>query len=378
MKKMIALIVVASVMLLAACQGASETQGETGTSTNSGLVSENETSDASKDKEEYVIGLSMPGMNGSAADSYEKIIEAFEAYPNVKVVDTNAGNNAMTQVTDIENLIGMDADLIIAKTVDNTTAAPALNAARAKGIPVVVFDGNCVDANGEPAYDHFFGSNDYEIGVFLAEQMIEKYGETANYVLYEGPAGISVFKDRAEGFHSVIDQYSGWVMLASQTGVPGRANDQVIMENWIQAYGDKIDVVIDFTDENAIGASNALAASDITKDIKIASVTGQMEVMPYVIDGTVLVEVATSSNVIPMVPACYAILTEGAEIPQNYICPPYAIGAEEAEEYYIEGEFRMDDYDHQNNPLILGGLEYYAAEGYEWFDEKNYDNIFIN
>lgn len=331
---------------------------------------------AQPEEREYVVGLSMPNMNGTAADSYEKILEGFKKYPNVKVIDTNAQSNAMTQVSDLENLIEMGVDLLLVKTLDTTTAAPTLNAAREKGIPVVVFDGNCVDSNGDPAYDHFFGADNYTIGVTMAEELIKKYGETANYVMYEGPAGISVFMDRAEGFHSVIDQHEGWVMLSSQTGLPGRATDQVIMENWIQAYGDKIDVVVDFTDENAIGAINAIDASNLSKNIKIASVNAQMEVLPYVEDGRIIVEVATSDFIIPLVPACYAIMTKGAEIPQDYITPLYVLSAEEAAEFYIEGGYRVDEYNPRSNPVILIGLEYYAEQGYEWFDESNYEEIF--
>ena len=85
--------------------------------------------------------------------------------------------------------------------------------------------------------------------------------------------------------HKGIDD--NYKILASQVGNFSRTESQTAMENLIQSYGDEIDVVYAHSDDNGIGAINAIKAAGLTpgKDIQVFGVDGTTDGLQAIIDG---------------------------------------------------------------------------------------------
>jgi ABC-type sugar transport system substrate-binding protein len=141
----LAVIVVASLVLLAAC--GAETQETTtqppatGASTTGASTTGAPTTQAATGEKE-LIGVCLPGLDNPLMLEIKETFETnFGDKYDVKV--SSADGNANTQAAQVENYTAMHAKFIFAMAVEATSLLPKLEAARAAGVLVMV-------AGGEP------------------------------------------------------------------------------------------------------------------------------------------------------------------------------------------------------------------------------------
>ncbi len=275
-------------------------------------------------------------------------------YPEIELFSAEANAQAMKQVSDVEDLIAKGVDLLLVKPKDEATLATTLQQARAQGIKVILFDRY---VQGDP-YDVFVGCDDVEIGRILGKGIAEALGGKGNVVLCEGTAGASSYMDRIEGFKAALEEYPDVKILASQPSTAKREDGKAIMENWIQAHGDKINAAVALTDATTMGIIQAIDESGL-KNIVVGSVNGSMEALKAVVDGKIHVEVAVSSSVIPALPIMWEMLNGNMNFPQKIISPPFVVTPDNAMDYYDETLFRFDEYEPKTNPLVQGCIDKY-------------------
>jgi len=103
------------------------------------------------------------------------------------------------QVKNIEDLVNMMVDGIIVVPMDDTAPIPALQKAKAAGIPVVVADAGIAEGN-EDLYEVFVGTNNFESAKAAGEHAVKLFPDGAKAIIVRGASGAKNAELRSNGF----------------------------------------------------------------------------------------------------------------------------------------------------------------------------------
>ncbi len=236
------------------------------------------------------IGLAQMHYTNAFREAETKsVIDAFEAV-GCEVVWNEAKNDTATQIANVNDLLAQDIDYLLLPPKEEAGLVPALEAAKAAGVPVILLDRS---ANGTPGEDYVTAirSNAIAEGEWCADWIIENYPDGCNIVEIFGAPGSTTAMDRSKGFMDKINAAGEkYVLLDTQVGNNMRAEAQTCMENMLQAHGDKIDVVVTHSDEMTFGALQAIDGMGMTpgEKIKVLSIgDGSSALLDEIVAGRV-------------------------------------------------------------------------------------------
>ena len=235
---------------------------------------------------QFTVGFSQMESDNPWRIAETNSIKAEAQKRGVPLVVTDAQGQTAKQVSDVEDLIARRVNMIFLAPREFEGLAPALQAAKAANIPVVLVDRA---AAGTPGTDYktLLASNFIEQGQRAAEWLAKATGGKAKIVQLTGTPGASVAADREKGFRDEIAKYPGMEIIASQTGNFTRAEGERVMQNLAQSLGPKITAVYAHNDEMALGAIQALksAGRKPGQDVIIVSVDGQKAALQAIMAG---------------------------------------------------------------------------------------------
>lgn len=201
-----------------------------------------------------------------------------------KVIFADANDDTAQQISDLEDMIAQSPDYLVIAPREQEGYENVLEEAKDAGIKVVLYD-----RYAEGDYDVLIQCDYILEGENVGQAVVDTFGDTdeINIVELTGTPGADVTAQRSEGFMNIISQHSNYKILASQVGNFSRTESQTAMENLIQSYGDEIDVVYAHSDDNAIGAINAIKAAGLKpgEDIIVYGVDGTKDGLQAVIYG---------------------------------------------------------------------------------------------
>jgi len=201
------------------------------------------------------------------------------------LVMLDAGQDAQTQITQVENLIAQKVDVIIVAAVDSDAILPAIEMCEEAGIPLV---GVNMLFNTEEPY-HYVGPDDVLAGELEMQYAIDEIGGEGNVVILEGPIGQSAQIQRLEGNQNILGKYEGKIeVLAQQTANWSREEALTLVENWLETFSGQIDAIVAHNDEMALGAIQALEAAGLSDEIVVTGVDAILDGCNAVKDGTLL------------------------------------------------------------------------------------------
>lgn len=205
---------------------------------------------------------------------------------NDKLLVTNAQSDLNKQISDIKSMLDRGAQLLVVAPLNSDGLQPALDAAKAKKVPVVTIDRK---VTSQPCTDYltFIGSNFVEQGKRAAQEMVRVTGGTGKVAILLGASGNNVTTDRTSGFKDELAKTAGLSVVAEQTGEFDRSKGQAVMEQLIQSHPD-ITAVYAENDEMGVGAVNALKTAGKTpgKDVKVVSIDGTRNAVQLIADGS--------------------------------------------------------------------------------------------
>jgi len=203
-----------------------------------------------------------------------------------KLLVTNAQSDLNKQISDIKSMLDRGAQLLVVAPLNSDGLQPALDAAKAKKVPVVTIDRK---VTSQPCTDYltFIGSNFVEQGKRAAQAMAKATGGTGKVAILLGSSGNNVTTDRTQGFKDELAKTPGLSVVAEQTGEFDRSKGQSVMEQLIQSHPD-ITAVYAENDEMGVGAVNALktAGKAPGKDVKVVSIDGTRNAVQLIADGS--------------------------------------------------------------------------------------------
>lgn len=285
-----------------------------------------------------------------------------------------ANNDIATQVSQIENMIAVNPDVLVVASIDGSALGTALQGAKGLGISVISYDRLIMQSDAVSYYATF----DNELVGELQGQYIEDKLDLKNA---KGPFNIELFTGSSDdnncnyffgGAMKILQPYidsgklvvrSGSTTLAEcATANWSTEEAQKRMENILAAYyqdGTKLDAVLSSNDSVANGITNALVAS-YKGDFPI--LTGQdcdITSVKNIIAGKQSMSIfkdtrQLASKVVEMVTA----IIEGKEVPVNdtesydngkgivptYLCQPVFADQDNYKEVLIDsGYYKESD-----------------------------------
>lgn len=238
MKKLSILIVVGVLgfsMLLGGCAGESTTKS---------------------DGDTIKIGLAMNTLNNPFFVALKEGAEAEAKENGVELVITDSQGDPGKQLSDVENLLQQNLDVIIINPADSDAVVQAVRIANEAGVPVVTVDRQ---ANGGEVMTHI-GFDALKSGSISATFLVEALGGTGKVVELQGILGTNVGRDRSKGFNDHIAANSDIEIVARQSANFDRGEALKVMEDILQAHS-KIDGVYAANDEMVLGALAAIEAA---------------------------------------------------------------------------------------------------------------------
>jgi erythritol transport system substrate-binding protein len=185
-----------------------------------------------------------------AADAKAKAL----GYETV-VLSHDDDSNKQDQMFDAA--IASRAAAIILDNAGADATIGAIKKAKAAGIPVFLIDRE-INETGLAVSQ--IVSNNFQGAVLGGEAFVKLMGESGNFVELVGKESDTNAGIRSKGYHEVIDQYPGLVMVARQSANWSQTEAFAKMESIIQANPD-IKGVICGNDTMAMGAMAALKAA---------------------------------------------------------------------------------------------------------------------
>ncbi len=154
-----------------------------------------------------------------------------------KFIMTDANGDATKQVSDIQDLLNQDIDLLLVNPATADALDPIVGRAMRKGIPVV---SAARRVKTDDNFVSFVTASDTALARMSAQWMVEKLGGKGNIVLLPGLAGASPAELRLSAAKEVFAQAPGIKILDTQYTGWSPANGKKIMSAIIQRYGKDI------------------------------------------------------------------------------------------------------------------------------------------
>lgn len=227
-----------------------------------------------------VVGASMLSLQSEFVVNVKDAMENYAGENGVKLIVNDAQRTADKQVQQIETFISQKVDAIILNPCEVEASSPAVEKAKAAGIPVIN-----VNSETSATPDGFVGSDDEESGTIAMEQIAKLLGGKGNIVIIDGYMGQTAQIKRAIGAKRILEKYPDINVLAEQTAEWDRAKAMSLMENWIQSYGDKINAVFAHNDEMGMGALQALEQAKLKDKVVVVSIDAIADALQAVKDG---------------------------------------------------------------------------------------------
>jgi ribose transport system substrate-binding protein len=275
---------------------------------------------ARKDAGQFVVGFSQMESDNPWRLAETKSLKDEAAKRGVQLVVTDAQGQTAKQVADVEDLIARHVSVILLAPREYEGLAPALQAAKAAKIPVILVDREAKGKAGED-YVTLLASNFVEQGRRAGEWLAAQTNGTANIVELSGTPGASVAADRAKGFRDEIAKHPNMKIIASQTGNFSRATAQGVMQNIAQSLGKQINAVYAHNDEMALGAVQALTAAGLKPgtDVKVVSVDGERAALEAIDRGELGATVESNPRFGPLAFETIDKLRKGETLPPKIL-----------------------------------------------------------
>jgi galactofuranose transport system substrate-binding protein len=241
-------------------------------------------------KDTYKVGFAQTESNNPWRIAQTNSMQSEAEKRGWQLVYTDAAGSAAKQVADVNSMIAQGVDLIFLAPREEIPLVPAIMAAKAASIPVILLDRNVDQSLAKAGEDYvcFIGSDFVEEGRRIAEWMVANANGKSKIIQLEGTTGSSPANDRKKGFDDFIAGNTAFTLLASQTGDFNRDKGRQVAETLLQAHPDA-DIIYAHNDEMAIGAISALEAAGKVAgtEVMILSIDGGREIVQLIIDGKV-------------------------------------------------------------------------------------------
>jgi ribose transport system substrate-binding protein len=311
-----ALAIGGAALLMAACSG--------------GAPATQQASSAAQTKSgEITIGFSISTMQNPFFVSMADGIKQGEAEQGVKVIVSDASDDASKQANDVLNFISQHVSAVVLNPTDGDAIVSSVKALNAANIPVITVDRR---ANGGTVVTHI-GTDNVIAGQIAAKTLFDSIGGKGKIAILEGVPGASSTRDRSTGFQNVLKDFPGIQVVASQTANFQRAEGLSVAQNLLQANPD-LTAILSMNDEMALGAVEAIRAAGQQSTVKTIGIDGGADAVKAVKDGSLVATIAQQSKLMGSESIVNAVkVAKGDSVPADQPVDVIVINSSNVDKY---------------------------------------------
>ncbi len=200
-----------------------------------------------------------------------------------ELIVMDAAFDPAKQISDIEDMIQQDVDVMLIDPVDSKGIQASLEAC----IPIITYNSPVDDTESVVSN---VASDNFMAGQLIGEALAEALDYKGEVVMLTYNVA-KVCLDRAEGFIDAISKYPDIKIVDSQEIQPGVDTALPVMENMLQAHP-RLSGVFALNDPSAIGCAAAVESAGLLDSIKIVGVDGSSEGKIAISEGKMLASAA--------------------------------------------------------------------------------------
>ncbi|ACA32618.1 D-xylose ABC transporter substrate-binding protein [Histophilus somni] len=214
-------------------------------------------------------------------DIFVKKAEALGA----KVFVQSANGDATAQISQIENMLNKDIDVLVIIPFNGEVLSNVIAEAKKEGVKVLAYDRLINNAD----IDFYVSFDNEKVGELQAQSIIEKKPK-GNYFLMGGSPVDNNAKLFRKGQMKVLQPHidSGEINVVGDQWVDSWLAEKAlqIMENALTANKNNIDAVVASNDATAGGAIQALSAQGLSGKVAISGQDADLAAIKRILDGS--------------------------------------------------------------------------------------------
>ena len=188
----------------------------------------------SEDKKSYKVGFSNVWVGNSwgvqCVNELESYLKNSDRVSDYFITDAN--NDSNKQISDIQDLLSKDIDLLLLQPISPDAVAPIIEEAYDKGVVVVT----CASPVGTDKYHASVLAKDEDFGRIGMEWLAKELNGKGNIIILNGMAGLTVAVNRRAGVQEVLDQFPEIKVLGEEFADWDYAKGKVATENLLAAF----------------------------------------------------------------------------------------------------------------------------------------------
>jgi len=285
MKKILSLLLIAAFVMtfLVGCgrNGSSEAEG---TDTTQGT------------NEDKVIAFSVKTLKEERWQNEVEDLQKYADEAGVKFTYQSADDDSDKQISQIENYIVQEVDVLIVAAVDCGAVSNVLDNAHENGIKIICYDDDLTDA----WVDVTVGRDNYEVGKAISSIALEE-ARPGNYVFIYGDQAsgntVSLFANGMKDELAPLFEDGTATLVTEQYCINWAAENALAhVENALSKYNNDIAAVICMNDSTAEGAIEALSAQELNGKVIVTGMDGQLTALQQIVKGNLLSTVYKSTD----------------------------------------------------------------------------------
>ncbi len=240
----------------------------------------------------YVIGVSYQALRFPFVAALQRAAQGRAEELSVRLVEADAGNDASTELANVESLLGQGIDCLAFEATSLDASSASIEAANAKGVPVVQFNGK---ANGG-RWVTFVGSEQSEsgdlLGRWLADFLRASGRESARGIYLRGVSGQVTDTARNDALKARLarEGVQGRIELLEQFADYDRGRGQAVTESLLASHPD-VDFILANNDDMILGALEAVEVRGLGGRIALVGVDGLPEALVRIAEGRIAASV---------------------------------------------------------------------------------------
>lgn len=193
----------------------------------------------------------------------------------ITLLISDSRSNQTTQMDQVDRFLARGCDVLCVNIVDRTAAAVIVDKAEAEGVPLIFFNRQPVDEDIRRwEHTYYVGASAPESGDLQGKLVLDAWlngqkhldrnGDgVLQYVMLEGEPGHQDSLLRTEyAIKAITDGGVEVERLARDTANWNRAQAAARTRQWLEDFGEQIEVILSNNDDMALGSIDALKESD--------------------------------------------------------------------------------------------------------------------
>jgi simple sugar transport system substrate-binding protein len=247
----------------------------------------NSSSKGSDNDDKKTVGFVAVGPEGGFRTANENDLKkAFKDAGFNLIYSPTQNNDQQKQIQAFNKFVNDEVDAIVLSSTEDSGWDESLKKAAEAEIPVFTVDRNVEvkDSAAKKAIVSHIGPSNEWAGQTAAEFVNKNFPDGANGFILEGPAGLSVVKDRQTGWDSKINKNIN--VLDSQSANWSTDEAKTVTAGLLDNHkNDNPQFIFSQNDEMGLGAAQAVDAAGLKGKVKIITIDGTKAALQAEVDG---------------------------------------------------------------------------------------------